>query len=273
VNKVSDAASMARTGYYDIVLTSLNLAQEDALTICAQLRSNDVTRHIPIVFLATQADTAKIAKGLDLGGNDYVLRPLDANEIIARTRTQLRHKKHYDSLRKNYETSLTLSLVDPLTGAFNRRYMEAHLPRMLERTAQSNKELSALMIDIDHFKAFNDTHGHAVGDLVLKSIVTRILNGVRPSDLVVRLGGEEFVVIMPETPMATAMMVAERLRKKIAAEPMQLGEGTAPLQVTVSMGCAGITGHSVGTEAALIERADAALYKAKNEGRNRVVAG
>lgn len=273
VDKVEDAASMARTGFYDVIFASLNMAKEDTLKICTQLRSNDLTRHIPIIFLATEGDMTRVAKGLDLGGNDYLIRPLDNNELIARTRTQIRHKRHYDSLRKNYEQSLSLSLVDPLTGAFNRRYMEAHLPRMMERALYSHKSLSALMIDIDHFKSVNDTHGHAVGDVVLKDVVARILNGVRPSDLVVRMGGEEFMVIMPETTLSMAQMVAERLRSKIAATPMIIPEIPDGLKVTVSIGCADTSGKDGDTAAALIGRADAALYKAKTEGRDRVVSG
>lgn len=273
VDKVADAASMARTGHYDLVFASLNLAHEDALTICTQMRAHEMTRQIPIIFLATDADIRRVAKGLDLGGNDYVMRPLDVNELIARTRTQLKHKRHYDLLRKNYENSLSLSLVDPLTGAFNRRYMEAHVPRMLEHAAATNRELSALMLDIDHFKSFNDTHGHAVGDGVLKSIVATIQNSVRPSDLVARLGGEEFAVIMPETPAATAQTVAERLRNKIGTTFITLSETPTPLHVTVSIGCVSTTGATNDTPNTLMIRADAALYKAKNEGRNRVVVG
>jgi len=273
VDKVGDAASMARTGYYDIVLVSLNLAEEDALTICAQLRSNEATRHIPIVFLATESDIARVAKGLDLGGNDYLLRPLDANELIARTRTQLRHKRHYDNLRKNYEASLALSLVDPLTGAFNRRYLDAHLPRMLVRATRAGKELAVLMVDIDHFKVVNDTYGHAAGDVILKSVVALMQNSLRPSDLVARIGGEEFIVIMPETSTSLAHMVAERLRKKIAAMPVKIEAQAEPLYVTISIGCAALEGKGADTEAQLIERADAALYKAKQEGRDRVTVG
>lgn len=273
VSKVEDAASMARTGFYDVVFASLNMNNEDALRICSLLRSNDITRHIPIIFLATEADIAKVAKGLDLGGNDYLIRPLDNNELIARTRTQIRHKRHYDSLRKNYEASLSLSLVDPLTGAFNRRYMDAHLPRMIERCQHSKKPLSALMVDIDHFKSVNDTHGHAAGDSVLKAVVTRIMNSVRPSDLVARMGGEEFIVIMPETTISLAQMVAERLRNKIAATPITVSEVPGPLNITVSIGCTATHGEGGDMHTELVGRADAALYKAKSEGRNRTIVG
>jgi two-component system cell cycle response regulator len=273
VGKVGDAASMARTGYYDIVLASLNLRQEDALTLCAHVRSNEATRHIPLVLIGTDQDMPRIAKGLDIGSNDYLLRPLDANELIARARTQLRHKRHYDNLRKNYEDSLALALVDPLTGAFNRRYMDAHLPRMLALAGSANKELSALMIDIDHFKSVNDTFGHAAGDLVLKSVVDRIQNSVRPSDLVARLGGEEFVVIMPETPASVAQMIAGRLREKIAAQTITLPGREEPVSVTVSIGCAASEGKANEAYLALIERADVALFRAKQEGRNCVAIG
>lgn len=271
VVKVADAISMARTGYYDIVLASLHLDGEDALAACAQLRTHEVTRHIPVVFLATEADMPRVAKGLDLGGNDYLLRPLDANELIARTRTQLRHKRHYDNLRKNYEQSLSLSLIDPLTGAFNRRYLEAHLPRMLANARQANKELSLLMIDIDHFKKVNDTYGHAAGDLVLKTIVAVMQNSLRPSDFVARLGGEEFTVVMPETSSAIAAAVADRLLKKIAATPIALPESGAELSITVSIGCVSAAGNAVVMESELLACGDAALYKAKQAGRNQVV--
>jgi two-component system cell cycle response regulator len=272
VEKIGDAASMARTGYYDIVFASLNLRNEDSLKVCSQLRSHELTRHIPIVLIATESDMARIAKGFDLSANDYILRPIDTNELIARARTQLRHKRHYDNLHKNYETSLSLALVDPLTGAFNRRYVEAHLPRMLAQAQRTKKELSALMIDIDHFKKINDTYGHAAGDEALKSIVGRMVNNVRPSDLVARLGGEEFIVIMPETQASVAQHIADRLRAKIGETPIPLEGHAEPLPVTISIGCATTEGKTGETQASLIERADAALYKAKQGGRNRVVA-
>lgn len=272
VGKVSDAASMGRTGYYDVVIASNNLASEDALTLCAQLRSHEQTRQLPLILLGTTEEMPRIAKGLDIGANDYLVRPLDANELIARTRTQLRHKRHYENLRKNFETSMTLSLVDPLTGAYNRRYLEAHLPRMLERMKATNKELAILTIDIDHFKAVNDTYGHASGDAVLKSVVTSIQNGVRPSDLVVRMGGEEFVVIMPETPLATAEMVGERLRARIAESDVSIPDQVKAITVSVSIGCV-VSRDTSETETAILHRADAALYQAKETGRNRVVVG
>ena len=271
-DKVADAASMARTGYYDMVFASLDLKAEDGLQICAQLRTHDTTRQLPILLLANDNDMIKVSKGLDLGANDYLLRPLDANELVARTRTQLKHKRHYDFLRRNYESSLTLALVDPLTGAFNRRYLDAHLPRMLGRTNSTTKPLAVLMIDIDHFKKVNDTYGHGSGDIVLKTTVDRISNGVRPSDLVARMGGEEFVVIMPETQLEAAHSIADRLRERIAQTPIPLPGFPEPLTITISIGCASIDRDQDSTVEALLGRADAALYKAKGTGRNRVIS-
>jgi two-component system cell cycle response regulator len=255
---VTEAATAAQSGDCDLVFASIDLKDEDGLHICPQLRTHEITRQMPILLLANETDMVKVAKGLDLGANDYLMRPLDANEVIARTRTQLRHKRHYERLRKNYEDSLALSLVDPLTGAFNRRYLDAHLPKLLARSKSSLKPISALMVDIDHFKKVNDTYGHDSGDLVLKSVVGNIMNSLRPSDLVVRMGGEEFAVIMPETDLPTALAIADRLRQRIE-------------KLSIGIGAECIPEHEEPSIADLLRRADEALYKAKNTGRNRVV--
>ena len=272
-DKIADAASMVRTGYYDLIFASLDLKNEDALLICPQVRTHEASRHMPIILLANENGTARAAQGLDLGANDYLTRPIDPNELVARTRTLLRHKRHYDSLRRNYESSLALALVDPLTGAFNRRYLDAHLPRMLARSGVAGKPLSVLMIDIDYFKKINDRHGHAAGDTILKGVVDRIGRGVRPSDLVARMGGEEFAVIMPETGLQAALAIAERLRQRVNATPIPVAAADGPaLPVTVSIGCAcSDEEHDLGIDE-ILKQADAALYKAKESGRDRVVS-
>ena len=269
-DKIADAASMARTGYYDLIISDLNLRNEDGLQICPQLRVNQVTRQIPILLIANDGDMLRIAKGLDLGATDYLLRPLDSNELIARSRTQLRRKRYYDYLRKHLESSLALALIDPLTGVFNRRYLDAHLSRMLSRADIVVKPLSVLMVDIDFFKQVNDTHGHLIGDAVLKEVADCIVNNVRPSDCVARYGGEEFVVVMPETPLTTAHIIADRLRQRIADRSMMPQDQRA-LSVTVSVGCACMEDGEENTLAEILHRADTALYRAKEEGRNRVL--
>ena len=213
----------------------------------------------------------RIAKGLDLGANDYLLRPFDKNELFARTRTQLRHKRNYDRLRNGFEQNIMMSLVDPLTSAFNRRYLDAHLPRFLARAIYTKKVLSVQMLDIDNFKKVNDQYGHAAGDIILKEVAKRITNGVRTSDFFVRMGGEEFAVVMPETGSANALKIAERLRENIAEPPIVIPGQEAGLRVTVSIGLASTRPDLEGAPNKVFDRADAALYRAKAEGRDRVV--
>lgn len=268
---VAEAATLAHDGKFDLVFASLGLKNEDGLQICPQLRTHEATRQLPILMIGSDEDMTRIAKGLDLGANDYLVKPLDTNELIARTRTQLKHKRHYEGLRKNYENSLALSLVDPLTGAFNRRYMEAHMPKMMARSVSALKPLSVLMIDIDHFKNVNDNFGHAAGDEVLKEVVNSISTALRPSDLVVRMGGEEFAVIMPETDLPAALTIGERLRQRIEGMRIHVQGPNEPLKVTISVGGACVKEAQEPNVDMLLKRADTALYKAKETGRNCVI--
>ena len=255
---------------FDLVIVSLTLLNEDGLRLCSQLRSHERTRQVPILLMIDEGDLQRVAKGLELGANDYVIKPLDRNELQARVRTQVRRKRYQDRLRANYEQSLSLALTDSLTGVFNRRYVSAHLPRLLDRAADSNKPVSILMFDIDHFKRVNDTFGHDVGDEVLREVAVRSARNLRNFDLVARLGGEEFVVIMPDTDGEAALMVAERLRQRIGDTPFAISAPVGEITVTVSVGVAvgGRVGDTVDT---LIKRADEALYEAKRTGRNRVI--
>ncbi|NBO19543.1 MAG: diguanylate cyclase [Proteobacteria bacterium] len=221
-------------------------------------------------MLADLQQMERIAKGLDLGANDYLVRPIEPSEFSARSRSLIRQKRHYDQLRKNYTQSLSLALVDPLTGAYNRRYLETHLPRMLQRSIADGRHLSLLYVDADRFSAINNTHGHDNGDVVLKEIVARMTRSLRPTDLIVRLGGEEFAVIMPETASVIAESVAERLRENVERQPVTLNNGVN-LTVTVSIGVVSLRLPQGDTMEQLIKRADDAMYAAKNGGRNRVV--
>jgi two-component system cell cycle response regulator len=209
-------------------------------------------------------------RGLEIGVNDFLIRPIDKNELLARARSQVRKRRYTERLRDNVQMSIEMAITDALTGLFNRRYMESHLGTLIEQAAARRKPLSALIIDIDYFKAINDTHGHDAGDDVLRDFALRIKRSIRGIDLACRYGGEEFVIVMPETDMAVAAMVAERLRRRIAAEPFPIQQGAGAIPVTISIGIAALRGDD-DTAAALLKRADQALYRAKRDGRNRVV--
>jgi two-component system cell cycle response regulator len=211
----------------------------------------------------------RLAKGLDLGANDYILRPVDRNELSARARTQVRRKRLQDRLQDNYQRSLALALTDSLTGLYNRRYLLAHLDGLMVRAAEGAQGPAMLMLDLDFFKRVNDEHGHAAGDAVLREVAGRIARHVRNFDLVARYGGEEFVVVMPETQLAVAAMVAERLRTVIANKPIMLGDGLGEISVTISVGIA-VTREGGDNATAMLQRADKALYEAKGRGRNCV---
>jgi two-component system cell cycle response regulator len=253
----------------DLVILSVS-SRTDPLRVVAQLRANEGSRHVPILLVADQAELPRLAKALDLGANDYVLRPLDPNELIARTRTQVRRKRLQDQLAETYHKSLSLALTDGLTGLYNRRYLMAHLDGLLGHMADGTVAPALFIFDIDWFKRVNDTHGHAAGDAVLREIADRASRHIRSFDLVARYGGEEFVVVLPETPLPVAQIVAERLRAVIADIPIKLDDAGIDLKVTISIGVALARGVTE-TSASLLQRADEALYAAKAQGRNRVV--
>jgi two-component system cell cycle response regulator len=266
----SQALFHAADGNHDLLIVSLGLENYDALRLCSQIRSLDRTRNLPILAITEPDNTARMLRGLEIGVNDYLLRPIDKNELLARVRTQVRKRRYTERLRDNVQMSIEMAITDALTGLFNRRYMESHVGTLIEQAAARGKPLTTLVIDIDFFKAINDTYGHDAGDDVLRDFAMRIKRSIRGIDLACRYGGEEFVIVMPETDMAVAAMVAERLRRRIAAEPFSIAQGTNQIPVTISIGIAALRGKE-DTSASLLKRADQALYRAKRDGRNRVV--
>jgi len=258
-------------GDFDLLIVSLGLKDADGLRLCSQVRSLDRIRHLPILVIAEPGDDARLLRGLDIGVNDYLVRPIDPNEMLARVRTQIKRKRYADYLKNRLAENVEMAITDPLTGLHNRRYMESHLKTLVEEAMQRGRSLSLLIIDIDYFKAVNDTHGHDVGDAVLKEFAVRLRRNIRGIDLACRLGGEEFVVVMPDTDLAKAYAVAERLRKQIAGEPFCREGSGQGLVVTASVGLATLEAAD-DTPETILKRADQALYCAKRDGRNRVVA-
>ncbi len=260
----------AAEGHFDLLIVSLELENFDGLRLCSQVRSLDRTRGVPILAMAQADNNARLVRGLEIGVNDYLIRPVDKNELLARTRTQIRKKRYTERLRDNVQMSIEMAITDALTGLFNRRYMETHLGTLLEQASSRGKPLSVLILDIDYFKSINDTHGHDAGDDVLREFALRIRKSIRNIDLACRYGGEEFVVVMPETDMAVATMVAERLRRRIASEAFPIQQGARSIEVTISIGIAALN-DAQDAAANILKRADQALYRAKRDGRNRVV--
>jgi two-component system cell cycle response regulator len=263
------AARLQEEGF-DLALVSLSLARSDGLRLCSQLRTRESTRHLPIIMLVEPNNEARLLRGLDLGVTDYLIRPIDRQELLARVGTQMKRKRYSDYLRQQLETCVELSIVDPLTGLHNRRYMEGHLKTLFSKAKVGSRPLSVLIVDIDHFKAVNDTYGHDVGDIILKEFATRLRQNTRGVDLTARLGGEEFIVIMPETDRDKAQQVGERLRACVAEVPFQINDDVS-LRVTASVGLGSLEDLE-DTPESVLKRADRALYAAKRHGRNRVSA-
>ncbi|MBW8909064.1 PleD family two-component system response regulator [Mesorhizobium sp. RCC_202] len=256
---------------YECVLVSTAFANFDALRLCSQLRSLDRTRFLPIMLLAEEGEEGRILRGLELGINDYLIRPIDQHELTARLRTQVRRKRYNDQLRASVAQTIEMAVIDGLTGLHNRRYLDSHLQTLFDRAVARRRPLSVMITDLDRFKSINDAHGHDGGDDVLREFAKRLRKNVRGIDLACRFGGEEFVVVMPDTDGAVAEKVAERIRAEIAQAPFAIGNDGKMIEVTVSVGVSSVL-KGTDTVAALMKRADLALYEAKSGGRNRVVA-
>ena len=259
----------AEASRFDLFVISLSATSYDPLRLCSQIRSSDLLRQIPILLLTDLADETRTAKALELGANDYLVRPIDRNELSARVRTQIKRRRYDEGLRLSLQATIELAVTDSLTGLNNRRFLDTHLPNAIERARRDDKPMSVLIADIDHFKRINDGWGHDAGDAVLRQFAARLKESLRASDLACRFGGEEFVVLMPEADERVARTIAERLRQRIADYPFEIsGE---EISVTVSAGIAVLDGRGDNRET-LLQRADRGLYAAKREGRNRVIA-
>ncbi|MFT6583617.1 MAG: two-component system cell cycle response regulator [Alphaproteobacteria bacterium] len=270
VDTVEAAYTAAVDEDFDLIIVNLDLADQDALRLCSHLRSTEKTRQIPILLVVEEDEIERLAKGFDLGINDYLIKPIDPNELLARARTQIRRWRYQGRLRSNYERSIEMALTDSLTGLYNRRYLIAHLEGQLQRMQENEKSLSLMMFDIDFFKNVNDSYGHGVGDDVLCALAVRVTKNLRNFDTVSRYGGEEFIVVMPDTDLGIAMTVAERLREQVAAEPFKVSGPTGEVSITLSVGVTRALGPDDIIDA-MIGRADEAMYQGKRTGRNKAI--
>ncbi|MBV9114481.1 MAG: PleD family two-component system response regulator [Hyphomicrobiales bacterium] len=255
---------------YDLAIVSLTLATHDGLRICAQLRSLERTRNMSLLMVADKGDKARLMRGLDIGANDFLIRPVDRNELLARVRTQVRDQRYAASLRNSVQQSMELALIDPLTGLHNRRFLDANVDALLKDAVRRSRPLSLVMMDVDLFKAINDTYGHDCGDEVLRELAKRARDCLRTRDLLVRYGGEELVAVLPDTGHSGAKAVAERIRQAVHGAPFLIAHGACNATVTISLGVA-VMRNVPESRDDLFKRADEALYRAKHAGRNRVV--
>jgi two-component system, cell cycle response regulator len=265
------ALFVAAEGNYDLAIISLALENYDAMRLCSQIRSLDRTRIVPILAISNGEDDTRMNRGLEVGINDFLMWPIDQNELEARVCAQIRRKRYTERLRDNLQISIEPAIIDALTGLHNRRYMESHLATLVDQAATRAKPFSVLVLDIDYFKAINEIHGHDAGDEVLREFAIRVRKTIRGIDLACRLGGAEFAVVMPDTDIAVASVVAERLRRRVASERFSIQDGTRAIEATISVGIATLDSPD-DTAASILKRADQALYRATRDGRNRVVA-
>ncbi len=264
-----EKAALTARGPVDLMIVNATSKGFDGLRFAAQMRSDEATRHVPILGVVDPDDRARVVKALEIGFNDILARPVDARELAARTRSQIKIKRYTDFLRGHLDSSLELAVTDPLTGLHNRRYMTGQLGALVERAKLGGVPVAALMIDLDRFKQINDCFGHDIGDEVLREFAVRLASNVRAIDLPCRYGGEEFIVIMPDTSLADAHRIAERIRNHVSGSPFRLAKEL--LTVTISIGVAVTVGKNDSAEA-LLKRADTAVYEAKAGGRNMVIA-
>lgn len=253
----------------DLILLDLILPGMDGYQVCQQIKKAAITSDIPVIMLTSKSEPSDKVRGLEMGASDYVTKPFDEGELMARVNIHLQISKLHESLKEKNRQLKELANRDGLTGLHNHRYFQETIYKDFQRALRYHESLSCVMLDIDHFKKFNDTYGHQTGDMVLKTLGSLIDKLTRDSDLSARYGGEEFTLLMYHTGPQEAFMVAERLRK--AVEQHKFQADNLVLTTTISLGVVSFPHPEIADAKAMIECADKALYQAKKEGRNRVV--
>ena len=253
---------------FDLIVLDENLRNADALRLGSMIRARPETRQAATLLVVSASNLELATKALEIGFNDYITSPVDLVELTARMRSQLRRKQYADKLRENMRNTMVQAVTDPLTGTYNRRYANSHLDTLVDKCRERDSGLAVMILDLDRFKLVNDTYGHAAGDDVLSEFSKRLQTNVRTMDLVARMGGEEFMVIMPDVTSELAGEIAERIRSATADPQFIIDDGARAIDVTVSIGFAVL--DDIESVLELIKRADEALYASKNSGRNRV---
>jgi diguanylate cyclase (GGDEF)-like protein len=261
------ALALARAELPGVLLMAREMQGMNGMAVLDELRADPRTADIPVVFVTGHTDARELAAGLERGAHDYVRKPVEPVELVARIRAALRLRALHDELARRNAELEQLARTDVLTGLANRRHADEILRATIASARRHGRDLCAVLIDVDRFKSVNDVHGHAAGDAVLREVAARLVVGLRDEDLAARWGGEEFLLLLPDSPDAS--VVCERLRAAVAGRPVNV-HGCLEIPVSASFGWAAWSAQETGEM--LVTRADVALYAAKNGGRDRVVA-
>jgi diguanylate cyclase (GGDEF)-like protein len=266
----AEALDFLATDRPDLVVLGRTLPDMDGLDLLPRFKSGELD-FVPVLVASHRGETAERVRGLQLGADDYIPRPCDPAEFLARAKALLRTKQAHDRIRKLQITLEQMVVSDPLTGLHNRRYLMDRMLQEMTRSDRHGEPLAFAMIDLDAFKPINDQFGHVLGDKVLRAVGSAISKSVRVSDIAARYGGDEFAVILPQTPAEGAMRVCERLLRNISEIVLQDETGRT-LRITASLGLAYYPADDVETPEDLVHSADGALYGAKRSGKNRYTA-
>ncbi|HEY8426935.1 MAG TPA: diguanylate cyclase [Sandaracinaceae bacterium] len=271
VDSGQKAIDQCRSGPVSLVLLDVIMDGISGIDVCRMLKSTTAAQgtFLPVILLTARSDTDSRVEGLRIGADDYICKPFDERELLARVGNMVRIKQMHDEVAAARERLERLAIRDELTGLYNYRYLQSRLNEEFKRAERYREPLSCAMLDIDHFKSINDRFGHDVGDQVLRAVAKRLVEAVREVDVVARYGGEEFLLVLPSTHLAGALTVADRVWRAIGTQPFAVGEGRTEA-ITVSIGVSLYPSRGVTSRDALLKAADRALYRAKDDGRNRI---
>lgn len=270
VDNGQKAIDRVKSGDVALVLLDVIMEGMSGIDVCRTLKSMSSGGFMPVILLTARTDTDSRVEGLRIGADDYICKPFDERELLARVGNMVRIKVMHDDVTEARERLERLAIRDELTGLYNYRYLQSRLSEEYKRAERYREPLSCAMLDIDHFKTFNDRFGHDVGDRVLQGVAQRLIEAVREVDVVARYGGEEFLLVLPSTHLAGALTVADRVWRTIGEKPFEIGVEGGIQSITASLGVALYPSRGVSSRDALIKAADRALYRAKEDGRNRI---
>lgn len=264
----ADGIGMAKTLLPKVILLDVMMPEMDGYEVCRRLKEDEKTREIPVIMVTSKTDAIDKIKGLEIGAADYVTKPFDQGELLARIATQMKMKNLWDELQEKNAILEELIKKDGLTDLYNHRYFQERTAEEFSRARRYKFPMSCILMDIDHFKNINDTYGHQAGDEILRSLAKIVVEHVRDVDIAARYGGEEFALILPHTNHDNGAILAERLCQTVASSEFHYND--QKIRATISLGVSGIPDNNPASHTELIRYADEALYTAKESGRNRV---